>query len=111
MMNGTGEVRLRNSSDDVCEQHQEFGRGVGGAKGGDQGEHGAVQHVPGAERASMPQGLERVQAAKQRMKERFTALLHHVTTVRLRESFQPLQRNRRAVSTGVRRTALPRTEP
>lgn len=36
-------------------------------------------------RASVPQGLERVrQAARQRKKERFTALLHHVTVDRLR---------------------------
>ena len=37
-------------------------------------------------RASVSQGLERVrQAARQRKKERFTALLHHVTVDRLRE--------------------------
>src|SRR5258707_15472575 len=36
-------------------------------------------------RVSVPQGLERVrQAARQRKKERFTALLHHVTIDRLR---------------------------
>jgi hypothetical protein len=40
------------------------------------------------------QGLERVrQAARQRKKERFTALLHHVTIDRLRESFFALKRN------------------
>ncbi|CAD6561781.1 hypothetical protein LMG28727_07553 [Paraburkholderia kirstenboschensis] len=45
-------------------------------------------------RASVPQGLERVrQAARQRKKERFTALLHHVTIDRLRESFRALKRN------------------
>ena len=45
-------------------------------------------------RASVPQGLERVrQAARQRKKERFTALLHHVTVDRLRESFLALKRN------------------
>jgi RNA-directed DNA polymerase len=45
-------------------------------------------------RASVPQGLERVrQAARQRKKERFTALLHHVTIDRLRESFLALKRN------------------
>nr|WP_269464871.1 bifunctional aminoglycoside phosphotransferase/ATP-binding protein [Cupriavidus taiwanensis] len=45
-------------------------------------------------RASVPQGLERVrQAARQRKKERFTALLHHVSADRLRESFYALKRN------------------
>jgi len=44
-------------------------------------------------RASVPQGLERVrQAARQRKKERFTALLHHVTVDLLRESFFALKR-------------------
>jgi group II intron reverse transcriptase/maturase len=39
-------------------------------------------------------GLERVrQAARQRKKERFTTLLHHVTIDRLRESFHALKRN------------------
>src|ERR1700674_5892602 len=44
-------------------------------------------------RVSVPQGLERVrQAARQRKKERFTALLHHVTTDLLREAFYALKR-------------------
>jgi RNA-directed DNA polymerase len=44
-------------------------------------------------RASVSQGLERIrQAARQRKKERFTALLHHVTIDRLRESFVALKR-------------------
>ncbi|SOE92598.1 group II intron reverse transcriptase/maturase [Burkholderia sp. D7] len=44
-------------------------------------------------RVSVPQGLERLrQAARQRKKERFTALLHHVTIDRLRESFFALKR-------------------
>uniref|UniRef100_UPI0038B9D8F6 group II intron reverse transcriptase/maturase n=1 Tax=Paraburkholderia sediminicola TaxID=458836 RepID=UPI0038B9D8F6 len=45
-------------------------------------------------RESVSHGLERVrQAARQRKKERFTALLHHVTIDRLRESFHALKRN------------------
>ena len=48
MMNGR-EVRLRHSSEEACEQRREAGCGVGGAKGGDQEEHGSVAHVPGAE--------------------------------------------------------------
>jgi len=44
-------------------------------------------------REGVPQGLERVrQAAKARKKERFTALLHHVTVDLLRASFHALKR-------------------
>ena len=39
-------------------------------------------------RASVSPGLDRVrQAARQRKKERFTALLHHITVDLLREAF------------------------
>lgn len=45
-------------------------------------------------RASVSPGLDRVrQAARQRKKERFTALLHHVTVDRFREAFFALKRN------------------
>ena len=45
-------------------------------------------------RASVSQGLDRVRnAARQRKKERFTALLHHVTVDLLRESFLALKRH------------------
>lgn len=45
-------------------------------------------------RESVPPGLERVrQAAKARKKEKFTALLHHVTVDLLREAFHALKRN------------------
>jgi len=44
-------------------------------------------------RDSVSQGLDRVrQAARQRKKEKFTALLHHVTVDLLRESFLALKR-------------------
>ena len=44
-------------------------------------------------RGSVSQRLERVrQAARQRKKERFTALLHHVTVDLLREAFYALKR-------------------
>ena len=44
-------------------------------------------------RESVPQGLDRVrQAARQRKKERFTALLHHVTVELLRKAFYALKR-------------------
>jgi retron-type reverse transcriptase len=44
-------------------------------------------------RGSVSQGLDRVRnAARQRKKEKFTALLHHVTVDSLRESFLALKR-------------------
>ncbi|MBT2323773.1 group II intron reverse transcriptase/maturase [Variovorax paradoxus] len=44
-------------------------------------------------RGSVSQGLDRVRiAARQRKKEKFTALLHHVTIDQLRESFLALKR-------------------
>src|SRR5271166_308028 len=45
------------------------------------------------DRASVSQALERVRnAARQRRKERFTALLHHVSVATLREAFYALKR-------------------
>lgn len=45
-------------------------------------------------RESMPQGLERVrQVARQRKKERFTALMHHLTPERLKDAYSQLKRN------------------
>jgi RNA-directed DNA polymerase len=45
-------------------------------------------------RCSVSQGLDRVrQAARQRKKERFTALLHHVTVDALRDAFLALKRH------------------
>src|SRR5271165_4844380 len=45
------------------------------------------------DRESVTEGLERVrQAARQRKKERFTALLHHVNPDRLRTAFYALKR-------------------
>jgi RNA-directed DNA polymerase len=44
-------------------------------------------------RESVSQGLDRVrEAAQQRKKERFTALLHYVTVDRLRDAFSNLRR-------------------
>ena len=53
-------------------------------------------------RASVPQGLDRVrQAAGQRKKERFTALLHHVNVEQLRKAFLALKRHAAAGVDGV----------
>ena len=63
-------------------------------RAGTKGNTGQSSTCRAQNRASVSQGLERVrQAAKQRKKERFTALLHHVTVDRLRESFFVLKRN------------------
>ena len=63
-------------------------------RAGTKGNMGQSNTCRAQNRASVPQGLERVrQAARQRKKERFTALLHHVTIDRLRESFHALKRN------------------
>src|SRR5215468_2926735 len=46
------------------------------------------------DRASVSQALERVrQAARQRKKERFTALLHHVAPAMLRTAFYAIKRD------------------
>jgi RNA-directed DNA polymerase len=63
-------------------------------RAGTKGNTGQPRTCRAQNRASVSQGLERVrQAARQRKKERFTALLHHVTIDRLRESFLALKRN------------------
>jgi len=54
-------------------------------------------------RASVTQGLQRVrEAAKQRKKERFTALLHHVTIDLLKDAYSWLKREG-----GIRRETVP----
>ena len=54
-------------------------------------------------RASVDQGLGRIrQAARQRKKERFTNLLHHVSVAHLREAFYALKRDAAAGVDGLR---------
>jgi len=53
-------------------------------------------------RASVEQGLGRIrQAARQRKKERFTNLLHHVSVAQLREAFYALKRDAAAGVDGL----------
>src|SRR6266853_2956137 len=55
------------------------------------------------DRESVSQALERVrQAAKQRRKERFTALFHHLNPAMLRTAFFALKRDAAAGVDGVR---------
>uniref|UniRef100_UPI0038B6BC6F group II intron reverse transcriptase/maturase n=1 Tax=Paraburkholderia sediminicola TaxID=458836 RepID=UPI0038B6BC6F len=62
-------------------------------RAGTKGSTGQSNTCRAQNRESVSHGLERVrQAARQRKKGRFTALLHHVTIDRLRESFRALKR-------------------
>ena len=60
-----------------------------------------TRRTPG--RGSVSPGLDRVrQAAKERKKEKFTALLHHVDVDLLRYAYKALQREAAAGVDGVR---------
>ena len=60
---------------------------------GAEGNTGEQHTCPTPSRESVPQGLEHVrEAAKQRKKERFTALLHPVTIGLLKEAYSWLKR-------------------
>ena len=58
-----GEVRPLYSSDETGEQTWAIGRGVGGAKEEDRGEHRRATHVPDSEPESVSQGLAWVRGA------------------------------------------------
>ena len=58
-------------------------------------------------RGSVSQGLDRVRkAARPGKKERFTALMHHVTVDLLRESFQALKRQAAPAGSIYRRSII-----
>src|SRR3954464_10450915 len=62
-------------------------------RAGAEGNAGQDRTRRAQDRASVSQGLDRVRhVARQRKKERFTALLHHVTPDRLRTAFFALRR-------------------
>ena len=68
-------------------------------------EGNASQHstVRAQDRGAVSQGLERIrQAARQRKKERFTALLHHISVDLLAEAFGDLKANAAAGVDGLR---------
>ena len=63
-------------------------------RAGTEGNTGQPRTCRAQHRGGVSQGLERVRkAARQRKKEKFTALLHHVTVDQLREAFYALKRN------------------
>jgi hypothetical protein len=87
----TREVRPRHSSKGADEQSRVTGRGAGGAKSRGRGKRGSAKHAPGQDRESVSQALDRVrQAARQRRKEKFTALFHHLSLPMLRTHSSPL---------------------
>src|ERR1700737_2131572 len=56
-------------------------------------ERGSAKHAPAQSRARVTQALGRVRlAARQRKKEQFTALLHHINADTLRTAFYALKR-------------------
>ena len=66
---------------------------------GNAGQHSTVR---AQDRGAVSQGLERIrQAARQRKKERFTALLHHISVDLLAEAFGDLKANAAAGVDGL----------
>src|SRR5712671_6380620 len=93
------EVGLRHSS---CEAGEQSGApccgairgggirsGAGGAKGGDQGKCGPANHALGT---SKPRALDRIrEVARERKKEKFISLFHHISIDLLAEAFYQLE--------------------
>ena len=93
MMHGREKSDPAIVADEADEQGGAIRGGAGGAKGG--GPRGMRASKARAGRrtgASVSQALERIrQAARQRKKERFTALLHHISIDLLRAAFYELK--------------------
>src|SRR6266496_373163 len=90
----TREVGRGHSSWEAGERSGAICGGGGGAKGRGQGECEPDRHVPTLGRESVTQGLERIrQRARDRKKEKFTALLHHISVEHLEASFCELKEN------------------
>lgn len=90
----TWEVGLCRRSCEAGEQGGAIRCGAGGAKGRDQGECGSAKHAPGSGTESVSQALGRIrQAAKQRKKEKFTTLFHHISVELLRLSFFAIKKD------------------
>ena len=88
------EVRPLHSSCETGEQFRTIRSGVDGAKGGAEGSTREPHTHRTRSRASVSPGLERVRKrARQEKKERFTALLHHVSVDLLRTAYSRLKRD------------------
>ena len=62
-------------------------------RAGTEGNAGQGEHAPDAEREGASHGLDRVRkTARERKKEKFTALLHHIDVAALAEAFFDLKR-------------------
>ncbi len=89
-----GEVGLAHSSGEAGEQPERSG--VSGAKERGQGERGTATHAPDTEPGKhVTEAVTRAEAAKQRKKERFTALFHLLTVEALEAAFSPEQESGR----------------
>jgi RNA-directed DNA polymerase len=76
-------------------------------RGGTEGNTGEQHMYRTPSRASVSQGLERVrEAARKRKKERFTALLHHVTIDLLKDAYSWLKRAAPSKSAASRRSTI-----
>ncbi len=96
-----GEVGLAHSSGEAGEQPERSG--VSGAKERGQGERGTATHAPDTEPGKhVTEAVTRAEAAKQRKKERFTALFHLLTVEALEAAFLSLSRKAAAGVDGIR---------
>src|SRR6202162_5528286 len=90
----TGKVGLCRKSCEAGEQGGAIRCGVGGAKGGDQGECGSAKHAPGSGTGKCVTGAgTHTEAAKQRKKEKFTTLFHHISVGLLRLAFFEIKKD------------------
>ncbi len=96
-----GEVGLAHSSGEAGEQPERSG--VSGAKERGQGERGTATHAPDTEPGKhVTEAVTRAGTAKQRKKERFTALFHLLTVETLEAAFLSLSRKAAAGVDGIR---------
>jgi RNA-directed DNA polymerase len=92
-MNGQEKSGLAIVAGKPANEAERSGSEPGEARAGAEGNAAQPSTRRTQDRGSVTEGLERVrQAARQRKKERFTALLHHVNPDRLRTAFYALKR-------------------
>ena len=66
--------------------------GLAGGESGGRGECEPAQHGPSTETGNRVTGVESIrQVARQRTKEKFTTLLHHISTDHLEQAFLELK--------------------
>lgn len=88
------EVRHRHSSCEAAEQSRATDRGGSRAKGGTNGNAAQQSTRRVQNRGSVSLALNRIrQVARQRKKERFTSLFHHISIDHLADAFSELKEN------------------